>query len=188
MRLLAEFATESRTSASGDAGRYRIEVEMQKPALLLMVPLFAFFGIASAQEAKTIRITPTWIKEHPKRIELSCGTAFSGRNDYFIKLVLEKKSVCRIHTTFVATKTDYEKKPPDLTMYETSMRTETPAKVVRLAFSENKPYSLKPIYRIATIVSAAPESPDYWIETGSYIVDLRDFDDLWDAFLATQKR
>ena len=161
---------------------------MQKPPLLLLFPLLACFGIASAQEAKTIRISPTWVKEHPKRIELGCGTAFSGRNDYFIKLVLEKEAVCRIHTTFVATKTDYEKEPPDLTMYETSIRTETPTKVVRLAFSENKPYSLKPIYRITTIVSAAPETPDDWIETGSYIVDLREFDELWKAFLATEKR
>ena len=107
---------------------------------------------------------------------------------YHVGGVIEKEAVCRIHTTFVATKTDYEKKPPDLTMYETSMRTETPTKVVRLTFSENKPYSLKPIYRIATIVSAGPETPDYWIETGSYIVDMRDFDELWEAFLATQKR
>lgn len=161
---------------------------MQKPALLLTFPLLVCYGIANAEEAKTIRITPTWIMAHPKRIELSCGTAASGRNDYFIKLVLEKEAVRRIHTTFVATKTDYEKDPPDLTMYATSMRTETPTKVVRLTFSENRPYSLKPIYRIATIVSAAPEVPDHWVETGSYIVDLRDFDELLDASLATEKR
>jgi hypothetical protein len=146
------------------------------------------FGIASAQEAKTIRITPTWIKEHPERIEMFCGSAFSGVNDYFIRLVLEKEDICRIHTTFVATKTEYEKEPPDLTMYQTTTRTETATKAVRLEFSENKPYSLKPIYRIATIKSAAPEAPDYWIETGSYIVDFRDFEALWDAYLATQKR
>jgi hypothetical protein len=162
---------------------------MPKPAFLLMVPLISCFGVASAQEAKTVRITPSWVKEHPKRIEFGGGTAASGRNDYFITLVLEKKAVCRIHTTFVTVKTHYANHPPDLTMYETSVRTDTPTRVIRLTFSENKPYSLKPIYRIATVVNAAaPEASDYWVETGSYIVDLRDFDELLDASLATEKR
>ena len=89
----------------------------------------------------------------------------------------------------MATKSDYEKKPPDLTMYETSMSTETPTKVVRISFRENTPYSLRPIFRIATKVNIAPpESPDTWIETGSYTLDMRDFDDLHRAYTEAGKR
>jgi hypothetical protein len=162
---------------------------MTKPVVLLMIFLLSCIGVASAQDVKAIRITPSWVKEHPKRIELGGGTALSGRNDYFIRLALEKKAFYRIHTTFVTAKTDYEREPPDLTMYETSVRTERPTKVVRLTFSENKPYSLKPIYRIAKVVNvAAPDEPENWIETGSYIVDLRDFDELLEASSATEKR
>ena len=162
---------------------------MQKLALMLTFLLLNCIGIVVAEEPKTIRITPAWVRAHRERIKLSIDSEMSGRNHYFIQLLLEKESVCNTHTTFVATKTDYEKKPPDLTMYGTSVSTETPTKVVRISFSENTPYSLRPIFRIATKVNnAPPESPDLWIETGSYTLDMRDFDDLYLAYIEAEKR
>lgn len=161
---------------------------MQKLALTIVL-LLGCMGIVVAEEPKTIRITPSWVKAHRERITLSIDSEMSGRNHYFIKLLLDKESVCRTKTSFVAIKTDYEKKPPDLTMYETSVSTVTPTKVVGLTFSENSPYSLRPIFRIATLVNAAgPESPDFWIETGSYTLDMRDFDELHRAYAETEKR
>ena len=108
--------------------------------------LFCFVSTGFSVEPQVTRITPKWIQQNADRIELTLGTAFSGRNDYFIRLTLDESAVCRIHTKMVATKTAYEQQPPDLAMYETTSRTDSPTEAVRLTFSENKPYSLKPIY------------------------------------------
>ncbi len=162
---------------------------MHKLALMLTFLLLNCIDMVVAEEPKTIRVTPAWVKAHRERISLSIASEMSGRNHYSIELLLERESVCNTHTTFVAIKTDYEKNPPDLRMYETSMSTQTPTKVVRISFTENSPYSLRPIFRIATKVNVAPpDSPDEWIETGSYTLDLRDFDDLQRAFAETEKR
>jgi hypothetical protein len=162
---------------------------MQKLILISSFLLLNCTAVVVAEEPKTIRITRDWVRAHRERITLSIASEMSGRNHYSIKLLLEKESYCNTHTTFVATRTDYEKKPPDLTMYGTSISTETPTKVVSISFSENTPYSLRPIFRIATKVNVAPpESPDAWIETGSYSLDMRDFDDLHRVYVEAEKR
>jgi hypothetical protein len=156
--------------------------------LALLFTPFLLSDIAIAQDSETVLITPKWVKEHPDRIEISGGTAISGRTDHYVKLLFPKAERRRIHTTFIAERNEFAKQPQDLSMYATEVETAEPTTSVILRFTHNKPYSLKPIFRVATIVNPDPNLPHLWEETVSYIVDFRDCDELGYALDGLKKR
>jgi hypothetical protein len=148
-------------------------------AFLVCALVYADPGVSAQAQPPLIRITPTWVAENPGRLVIGGGTGMNGSNSYGVQFRLEAPAVFRISTELVSSPTRNDRRPADMSMYRTTIQSDSPSTVVHLRFYENRPYSHKPVFLISPLRNTAePGAQPDWIEIKTYQLDMRDLDEL----------